>query len=130
MKFEKSHEHYNIQSNLVENLANRIFFAEEKLSEAYNGKAKSFRQALGSIVGLKNKLVSLNLGHSKSDMELIKLNIEISRKLESINCFEEGTNYLWDGLNIIVNIFKDNDMVFPKRTKGMSFKKFIESETK
>lgn len=130
MARESKHEHYNIQGELIENLAERLFLLEEMLARASNGKAKDYVNALSWTNALKNKIKSLNLGYSKERMLKIELYIELARKLERFNEFQSGSNYLWEALILITNIFKDNDMIFPKKTKGMSFKKFVDSEVK
>lgn len=127
---EKQHEYYNIQGQLIENLAERLFLLEDRLAMAYNGKSRAFRDSLSWIIALKNKIKSLKLGYSKNDMIKLELYIRLGKSLESSNSLEEATNYLWEGLIIITNILKDNNMIFPKKMTGMSFKKFVESETK
>jgi len=126
----KQHEHYNIQGELIENLAERLFLLEEKLSQAYNGKAKSFRESVSGVISLKNKVKSLKLGYSNESIIKIDLYLELAKRLEQVNEFEKGSDYLWEALIIITNILKDNDMIFPKKMTGMSFKKFVDSETK
>lgn len=127
---ESKHEHYNIQGELIENLADRLFLVEDMLAHAYNGRARYFREGLSWVVSLKNKVKSLKLGYNENRMIKIELYIKIAKKFEYINDFENGTDYLWKALILITNIFKDNDMIFPKKYQGMSFKKFEETETK
>lgn len=130
MKSQKQHEHYNIQGELIENLAERLFILEDMLSKAYNGKARAYRESLSWVIGLKNKIKSLKLGYDEKKMIKVELLIKISKALEYSNNFEEGSNYMWEALILITNILKDNDMIFPKKITGMSFSKFVESETK
>ena len=64
-KNDSKHEHYNIQQELITNLAEQLFYLEQLLSEAYNGRSKAYRESLGKVIGLKNKIKSLKLWYNK-----------------------------------------------------------------
>jgi hypothetical protein len=131
MRFKKKNEgfeHYNIQGDLINNLAERIFYTEEVLSKSYEGRLKYFSQAKSWIISLKNKIRALGLSYSKNQMTLIELNIKLALKLEEYNRFEEATDYLWCAFEKIQLIFKQNNLIFPKRTKSMSFKEYVKDQ--
>jgi len=122
------YEHYNIQGYLMQNLAERIFFTEERLSKAYEGKPRNYLIAKSWVISLKNKIKALKLLYDRKRMKIIELNIEISEKLAADNRFEEATDELWKAFEIIQNLYKENNLIFPRKTKGMSFKDFASSE--
>ena len=122
------HEYYNIQEFLIKDLAEKLFFLEEKLSKAFEGKAKEFKESQSWINSMKNKIRSLKLGYSNSDMEKIGLYLKLSEISENQNEYEKATEYLWEAFVIIGNIFRQNNMIFPAKTKGMTFKDYVVGE--
>jgi len=127
-KQNDKYEHYNIQGLLMQNLADKIFYTEERLSKSYEGKPRHYRVAKSWVLSLKNKIKALNLLYGKKKMKIIELNIKISEKLVGDNRFEEATDYLWSAFELIQNIYKENNLIFPKKTRSMSFKDFAASD--
>lgn len=122
------HEYYNIQEFLIRDLAEKLFYIEEKLSKAFQGKPREFKDAQSWIRSMKNKIRSLNLVCSHENMEKISLYLDLSSIYERRNQFEKATEYLWEAFVLIGQIFKSNNMIFPQKVKGMTFKDYVVGE--
>lgn len=121
-------EHYNIHADLVTNLGQRIFDTESILSKAYEGKAGEYSKAKSWILNFRNKIEGMGLRCSKKKLRIIDLYIEISKKISQQNDFEQATEYLWSAFKEIQQIFKMNDLLFPKKARSVSFKDYATSE--
>ncbi|SRR6056297_1662434 len=127
-KRNNNYEHYNVHGDLVKNLGERIFETEELLSKAYGGKPRHFRSAKSWVMSLKNKIKALGLNYKAKNMEIINLYLEISQKISENNEFERATEYLWEAFELIQMIYKNNHLLFPQKTKSMSFSKYAATE--
>jgi len=129
-KTSKEFEKYNFQKELIENIADDIFELKEKISYAFEGKVRYYRMAQSEVTSFRDFIIGLGLTFEDKDLELINLNLQISKKLYSQNKFEQGVSFLSSAFIILIKILKRNNMVFPVRTKGMSFSAFAKSEMK
>lgn len=121
-------ERFNLQLFFIEDLAKRLQKIGTNLSKANNGLISAYRVALGELYTLFNLLLGADLNFSKRHKDYIRLNLEIGENLQYLD-LREGVNYLRNALERLLYIIKLNDLLFPKRARGISFKKFVERET-
>lgn len=116
----------NLEMFFIEELASKINKIGRNLAYAENGLISHYRVAYGEICTLFD-FIQASLNCDWRDREKISLCLQIACRLQNIDIIE-GTKYLRKAMRICLMIIKNNNLLFGKKTKGISFKRFVESE--
>lgn len=118
---------YNIQGRLIQNMSEKIFEIIDKLEGARCEKAGEYREVISKIETCRD-LIRGAYNYDKNKMEKLNIYLKMARILERKNEFRKGTDYIGSAFRKMLLILKDNNVLFPKKVKSMSFKSYAESQ--
>lgn len=120
-------ERFNLQLFFIEDLAKRLTKIGNNIARASNGLISSYRMALGELNAFWSLILGSGLKIDRRDIEITNVYLAIAENLQNVNIVE-GTDFLKKALEKMLFIIKQNNLLFPLRTRGLSFKKYVERE--
>lgn len=118
---------YNIQGKLIENISENLFDIYASLEGARCERPSAYREVLSKIETCRD-LIKGAYNYDKVKMEKMNLYLEMARLLENKNEFRNGTEYIGKAYRKLLLILKDNGVLFPKKSKGMTWKSYVEKK--
>lgn len=116
----------NMEILFLQELSSKINRIGRNLAHAENGLISHYRVSYGEICTLFD-FIQASLNCDRRDSERISLYLQIANKLQNID-IQEGTKYLRKAMRMCLKIIRKNRLLFGEKTKGLSFRKFIDSE--
>lgn len=120
---------FNIMSALLSDIADLIERIRKNLVEAYKGVYSEYVSALNNLRTFK-ELVDSYYSMDPKKKEIFKLKITLAKYYKELNKFEEGAEELSDAFGLCLSTLKFKNALFPKKRNSMTFKDFVDNETK
>lgn len=117
----------NLQLYYIEQLAELIEKIGRNLGEAGNSKISEYRSAKGQLYTFKDLMRGARLSFHERDVLIFNLYMDLATKLESYDLIE-GTRVMRNAFELLIKIAKQNNLIFPQRTRAFGFKSFVEEE--
>lgn len=118
----------NLQLYYIEQLADLIERIGRNLGEAGNSSISSYRTAYGQLFTFKDLLMGAKLSFHEKDLLLFKLYMNLADKFENYDLREGATN-MRNAFELLIKVTRQNNLIFPQKTRSHSFKSFVEEET-
>lgn len=117
----------NLQLYYIEQLADLIERIGRNLGDAGNSYISSYRTAIGQLYTFKDLLLGAKMSFHERDLLLFKIYMELADKLENYD-LREGSKNMRNAFELLIKITRQNNLIFPQKTRSHSFKSFVEEE--
>lgn len=119
----------NLQLYYIEQLAELIEKIGRNLGEAGNASISCYRTAYGQLFTMKDLILGAKLSFHERDLILFDLYMRLADKLENYN-LREGSNNMRNAFELLIKVIRQNNLIFPQKTRAFGFKSFVEEEVR